>query len=140
MDSSLDMPSAVTGYNATTGLGLTGPFTPLAFPVIRMRRPGANSTGGLSAIGPVAGFGGNSWTRWKKRPTFVANLTWVKNNHTFKFGGEAGIEGYPNSNFIDTNGSYNFSAAETGLPYLNATGPPGTAAPSDFPMPVSCWV
>ena len=31
--SSLSMPAAVTGYNPTTGIGLTGPFTPLGFPV-----------------------------------------------------------------------------------------------------------
>src|ERR1700749_181354 len=55
-----------------------------------------------------------------------ANVTWVKENHNFKFGGEASIEGYPNSNFINTNGNFAFSAAETGLPYLNATGPAGT--------------
>ena len=48
-----------------------------------------------------------------------ANLTWVKNNHTFKFGAEADIEGYPNYNFISTNGVVNFSANETALPYLN---------------------
>ena len=138
--SALDMPSFVTGYNATTQLGLTGPFTPLGFPIIgggltaalAGGMTGANSTGGLAAVGSFGApsgigstpFGGTVNTR-EQKTTFVASLTWVKNNHTFKFGGEAGIEGYPNANIINTNGSYGFGPAETGLPYLNATSPPG---------------
>jgi hypothetical protein len=128
--SSLSMPSAVTGYNVTTQLGLTGPFQPLAFPVIGTT-VGANNTGGLQAIGPT-GFGGAVDTL-EQKTTFVANLTWVKNNHTFKFGGETRIEGYPNANVINTNGSYAFSAAETGLPYLNATGPVGSGGTIGLP-------
>ena len=69
----------------------------------------------------------------EEKTNFNANLTWVKNNHTFKFGGEAGIEGYPNSNFLDTNGAFAFSAAETGLPYLNAANPPGTSSTIGLP-------
>jgi hypothetical protein len=123
VSSSLSMPSAVTGYNATTGIGLTGPFTPLAFPIFS-GLTGANSTGGSSTLG-ASGFGGTVDTL-EEKTNFVASLTWVKNNHTYKFGGETRIEGYPNSNIINTNGSFGFSAAETGLPYLNATGPAGT--------------
>jgi carboxypeptidase family protein len=123
VSSSLSMPSAVTGYNATTGIGLTGPFTPLAFPIFS-GLTGANSTGGSSTLG-ASGFGGTVDTL-EEKTNFVASLTWVKNNHTYKFGGETRIEGYPNSNIINTNGSFGFSAAETGLPYLNATGPSGT--------------
>lgn len=131
--SSLSMPSAVTGYNATTGIGLTGPFTPLAFPIFGAPAGlggsstllGANNTGGSSALGASTGIGGTQDTL-EEKTNFNANVTWVKNNHNFKFGGEAAIEGYPNSNIINTNGNYAFSAAETGLPYLNATGPAGT--------------
>ena len=118
------MPSAVTGYNATTGIGLTGPFTPLAFPVFT-GLTGANNTGGVSNLGASTGIDGQQLTL-EEKTNFVANLTWVKNNHTYKFGGEASIEGYPNYNFINTNGNFAFSAAETGLPYLNATSPAGT--------------
>ncbi|HEY4359770.1 MAG TPA: TonB-dependent receptor [Bryobacteraceae bacterium] len=122
--SSLSMPTAVSGYNATSGLGLTGPFTPLAFPIFS-GLTGANSTGGLTGAGVITGIGGFQNTL-EEKTNFNANVTWVKNNHTYKFGGEAAIEGYPNSNFINTNGNFVFSAAETGLPYLNATGPAGT--------------
>jgi len=123
--SSLSMPPAVTGYNATTGIGLTGPFTPLEFPVFTAMT-GANSTGGSSNLGVSGGIDGEQLTL-EEKTNLVANLTWVKNNHTYKFGAEASIEGYPNYNYLDLNGVFNFSAAETGLPYLNAANPPGTS-------------
>ncbi len=129
--SSLSMPPTITGYNPATGIGLTGPFTPLEFPVFTAMS-GANSTGGSSNLGVSGGIDGQQLTL-EEKTNFNANLTWVKNNHTFKFGGEAGIEGYPNSNFLDTNGVFNFSAAETGLPYLNATNPPGTSSTIGLP-------
>jgi hypothetical protein len=129
--SSLSMPAAVRGYDATKELGLKGPFTPLEFPVFTAMT-GANSTGGSSNLGVSGGIDGEQITL-EEKTNFNANLTWVKNNHTFKFGGEAGIEGYPNSNFLNTNGVFNFSAAETGLPYLNATNPPGTSSTIGLP-------
>jgi len=129
--SSLSMPAAVRDYDATKELGLKGPFTPLEFPVFTALT-GANSTGGSSNLGVSGGIDGEQITL-EEKTNFNANLTWVKNNHTFKFGGEAGIEGYPNSNFLNTNGVFNFSAAETGLPYLNATNPPGTSSTIGLP-------
>ena len=129
--SSLSMPAAVRDYNATKELGLTGPFTPLEFPVFTAMT-GANGTGGSSNLGVSGGIDGEQLTL-EEKTNLIANLTWVKNNHTFKFGGEAGIEGYPNSNFIMTNGVFNFNAAETGLPYLNATNPPGQSGTIGLP-------
>ena len=146
--SALDMPSFITGYNATTQLGLTGPFTPLGFPIIGGGQTatlaggmtGNNSLGGLAAVGSFGApsgigstpFGGTVNTR-EQKTTFVASLTWIKGNHSFKFGGETRIEGYPNANIINTNGSYAFGPAETGLPYLNATGPTGQSNTIGFP-------
>jgi hypothetical protein len=128
--STLNMPSAVNNYNVTSQLGLTGPFQPSSFPAWEGML-GANNTGGLQNIGPT-GFFGTVDTR-EQKTTFVASVTWIKNNHSFKFGGETRIEGYPNANIINTNGQYNFSAAETGLPYLNATGPAGTGGTIGLP-------
>jgi len=116
--SSLSMPAAVTGYNPATGIGLTGPFTPLGFPGFS-GLTGANNTGGVSYVGNNTGIDGQELTL-EEKTNFIANLTWVKNNHTYKFGGEASIEGYPNENFESTNGTFVFSANETALPYLNS--------------------
>ncbi len=101
---------------------------------------GANSTGGAggalpagAGLGVSGGIDGEQLTL-EEKTNFNANLTWVKNNHTFKYGAEASIEGYPNYNVLGTNGIFNFSAAETGLPYLNLTGPARLRRQSsDFP-------
>lgn len=135
VDSRLDMPTPYCCYDATSGLGLTGPFTPWAFPAFTGLL-GANNTGGMNVIGPAPGIGlgfnGTQNTN-EAKTNLVANLTWVKRNHTFKFGGEVDFEGYPNYNIINTNGLFGFSAAETGLPYLNATGPAGTGSTIGLP-------
>lgn len=127
VDSRLDMPTPYCCYDVTKELGLTGPFIPHAFPAFA-NMLGANSTGGMNVIGPAPGIGlgfnGTQNTN-EAKTNLIATLTWVKNNHTFKFGGEGSAEGYPNYNIISTNGLFRYSPAETGLPYLNATAPPG---------------
>ena len=59
---------------------------------------------------------------WQKdtKPTFTNSFTWVKGNHTYKFGGEAMFEGLPIANGSRSNGIFGFSQAETADPY--ATG------------------
>ena len=47
----------------------------------------------------------------------IASLTWVKGNHTFKFGGNAEFMGSYTISVTDLQGNYNISAAQTGLPY-----------------------
>ena len=50
---------------------------------------------------------------YEEKPTANINLTWVKGNHTYKFGGELTIEGYPEYSRWRSNGQFNFSNAET---------------------------
>jgi hypothetical protein len=50
------------------------------------------------------------------KPTANASLTWVKNSHTYKFGAELRIEGFPTDLLAGTYGTYAFSPIETGLP------------------------
>lgn len=47
------------------------------------------------------------------------SLTWVRDNHTYKAGAEMRVEGVPTFLYTATNGVYQFSGAETSLPYLN---------------------
>ena len=42
-------------------------------------------------------------------PSFNTSMTWVKSNHTVKFGGEVRIEGYPAQVQANASGSYGFS-------------------------------
>ncbi len=120
-DSGLFTFAPTTNYDVTKELGLKGPFQPYTFP---------NLSGMLSTIGLTPAYGGlknlgeiiqGEQNTLMQKPTAVAGLTWVKNNHTYKFGAEMRLQGYPNYNILGTNGTYGFSAAETALPYLNST-------------------
>jgi hypothetical protein len=45
----------------------------------------------------------------------------VKNSHTYKFGSDLRWERFGSEIFTATSGVYNFSPAQTGLPYLQTT-------------------
>ncbi|MBV9398139.1 MAG: TonB-dependent receptor [Bryobacterales bacterium] len=98
----------VTDYNAATQLGLVGATVPRMFPAIGAA---SNAQGGVKQLSS-----GTNRHIWYQKPTSNTSLTWVKDNHTFKFGGEARFEGVPTTLFSDTNGVYTFSPNETGLP------------------------
>jgi len=114
----------VPNYNAEQQLGLHGGTTHQFFPQITGMCTGpvgftpyvCNGQGGMQNIGGSAN--GHAWTQ---SPSFNTSLTWVKNNHTYKFGAETRIEGYPAPSNSGTAGSYTFAADQTSLPYLNGT-------------------
>ncbi|MBP1608507.1 MAG: TonB-dependent receptor [Acidobacteria bacterium] len=55
-------------------------------------------------------------SRRMDKPTANASLTWVKSNHTYKFGAELRIEGYPTRLVQPSNGRFTFSSTQTGIP------------------------
>src|SRR5665213_1503676 len=112
----------VGSYNPVTGIGLTGTYTDL-FPSIQ----------GLSAPqGGMANMGSGSQVDITNlKPTANASLTWVRDNHTFKFGGEMTLEGYIDRIQSYTNGWLVFNAAESGLPSTN--GQPLSGGTVGFP-------
>ncbi len=75
-------------------------------------RPAADPTG----FGPV-----NANNYYNDKPTATSQLTWVHGNHTFKFGEEWRRDIWEDINTRGSQGIYNFSAAETGLPYVSST-------------------
>jgi hypothetical protein len=109
-------------YNAQAELGLNGGTTHQFFPPMTGLCTGAvvfspyicNGQGGMQSIG-----GDAAAHAWTESSSYNASLTWVRNNHTYKFGSEARIEGYPAPSISGTAGAYTFSAAQTSLPYLN---------------------
>lgn len=106
-------------FNSATELGLTGTNSTL-FPVIGSVVGATNSTlfenqGGMNyTTGP-----GNQIHLTYRKPTANTSLTWVRNNHTFKFGGEMMVDGYQMFNETYSMGWFNFSPNESGLPSLN---------------------
>jgi hypothetical protein len=104
---------AITNFDRVKTLGIPGPQAGVnggRFPVFSGLN-GAASQGGLQNLGP----GAQSQSR-ENKPTGNISLSWVKNNHTYKFGGELRLEGYPTKNFTNSNGNFAFSADQTGNP------------------------
>lgn len=70
---------------------------------------------------PMGGFAQQEYSRDIK-PTFNAYLTWVRGNHTVKFGGEAVFEGLPTRNQWRSNGIFTFAAQQSGDPWEDGKG------------------
>ncbi len=88
-------------------LGLAPGSLVRQFPQISNGTP-STTTGGMSQIGPSS----NS-NQFERRPSGVVNLSWVKNNHSFKFGSEYRLEKYPFRNFTNVAGFYTFGSNAT---------------------------
>ncbi|HXE63293.1 MAG TPA: TonB-dependent receptor [Bryobacteraceae bacterium] len=102
----------VTNYDALTQLGLRGATLNRMFPQFNF--PASQPQGGVKNLGT-----GSNRNIWYQKPTANASLTWVKENHTYKAGAEMRLDGLPTYLNSNTNGSYTFSAAESGLPSTN---------------------
>lgn len=91
----------ITDYDAAAELGLKGAL-----------RKGFPRLSGLPTnLGPT------NYQRYVlDKPTFVENLTWIRGNHTMKFGGDWRQDVYTNRNWNATTGTYVFNTEATGLP------------------------
>jgi hypothetical protein len=112
----LGRPALANNYDATANLGLRGPFTGrgATFPNFT----GLNNTlsGGSANISSVGALADDVF----QQGTAILSLTWVKNNHTFKYGGELRNQGDYRLDESGVNGNYAFSPAQTALPYVVA--------------------
>jgi TonB dependent receptor len=103
-------PNNILEYDAAAGLGLNGGFG-LGFPRITAL---SGSQGGMGLdFGPT-----NRTTYIQDKPLAVANMTIVRGNHSYKVGGEWKFENFTNKGTAGVAGTYNFAAAQTGLPAL----------------------
>jgi Carboxypeptidase regulatory-like domain len=112
-------PDDVINYDAVTALGFRGASTePSGFPRIVGPNLGnlQGNRGGMSAMGPVQA---NKF--WNDKLTSVASATWVRSNHTYKFGGEFKQEVWSDANLTAAQGRLAFLEEQTGLPYLQST-------------------
>jgi hypothetical protein len=120
----LGRPLVTPNYPACSNLGLCSPaFTlPSAFPNFTGL---LDSTAGGMANGAGATVGGIGNTGRTdsiyNQFNAIASLTWVKGNHTFKFGGELRSQGNYSVNNTNLQGSYGFSNAQTAMPYTVTT-------------------
>jgi hypothetical protein len=104
----------VTNYNAVTSLGLTGATVNKLFP--NFTTGVSTVTGGMSELGAQAPPGEGAYLTTQssqQQPTAQANATWVKSDHTFKFGSDWRLEFEPVSSLTGTGGDYTFNGNAT---------------------------
>ena len=125
-------PPNITDFDSAGLLGLVGaPGT--GFP--RLSGVGTNTYGGLaqsplavfSSFGPV-GRGKFIGTK----PTGVAQVTWVHNNHTYKAGGEWKVDTFTNWSAQGLSPIFGFSGAQTAQPLYGTALPGGTTIGHPF--------
>ena len=102
----------VLDYNPERELGLRGATVNRLFPTFTGM---SNAQGGMKNMG-----GSSDRTLLYQKVTSTTGLTWVKNNHTYKFGGDMRWERHKGDLYSWTNGVYNFNGAQTALPYLQS--------------------
>jgi hypothetical protein len=114
-------PSVTPSYNSCTNLSLCSAAftTPTTFPeVTGLYNAQAGGMTGAAGTSGELGPGGRVDDLFSNFNN-IASLTWVKNNHTFKFGGSLNFIGYYQLDRDDLQGLYGFSSAETAEPYLS---------------------
>ena len=108
----LGRPSVTPDYDACGQLGLCSQAfqRPATFPLLT----GLNDTtaGGTNIAGPP----GRADNKYSIVDT-IASVTWVKNNHTFKFGGHGEFQGSYTITVSNLSGTYGFSPGQTAMPY-----------------------
>lgn len=122
-----------TNFDVAGVLGIrgvtVGPSQGARFPIFSMMT-GLNSTGGMSNMGPAAG----QVRAIEYKPTFNASVTWVKSNHTYKYGGDFRLDGFTDQTFTNTTGQFQFNAQQTGNPYFLDAGIAQAGGVTGFPF------
>jgi len=108
----LGRPSVTPDYDACGQLGLCSAAfqRPATFP--NFTGLSDSIAGGTSIAGPP----GRSDSVYSIVDS-IASLTWVKGNHTFKFGGNGEFQGSYTISVNNLSGTYGFSSAQTAMPY-----------------------
>jgi hypothetical protein len=106
-------PASVLDYDAAGGIGFRGSATnPGGFP--RIAGLGTAAFGGMNlGMGPT-----NANRYYDGKWTSVASATYIRNNHTYKLGGEFRLDSWTDRNTRGSQGILNFTAAETSYPAL----------------------
>jgi hypothetical protein len=107
-------PQDVLDYDASA-IGFRGSATtPTGFP--RIVNLSQGNFGGIGNLGPTQA---NKY--YNDKLTAVTSATWVRDNHTYKFGGEFKQEVWSDINLTAAQGRVTFNEAQTALPYLQTT-------------------
>jgi hypothetical protein len=118
-------PASVATYDAASLLGVKG-APGLGYP--RISGIGSSTYGGMALnVGPT-----NRGLYLDVKPTGVAQISYVRNNHTYKAGGEWKIDTFTNRSDIGLSPAFGFSTAQTSQPLYGQTLPGGTTIGNGF--------
>jgi hypothetical protein len=112
----LGRPALADNYDATTELGLKGPFTGRGRTFPNFTGLNNAQSGGSTNISSTGALADDVF----QQGTANASLSWVKGNHTYKFGGELRNQGDYRLDESGVNGTYAFAPQQTALPYVVA--------------------
>ncbi|MBV9402084.1 MAG: TonB-dependent receptor [Bryobacterales bacterium] len=120
----LGRPSVTPDYDACAGIGLCSqafqrPATFPSFTGLNDATAGGFGSTTVPAAEPQIGPPGRADNVYSIVDS-IASLTWVKGNHTFKFGGNVEFDGSYTITVSNLQGTYGFSSAQTAMPYVVA--------------------
>ncbi|MEO8097095.1 MAG: TonB-dependent receptor [Acidobacteriota bacterium] len=106
----------ILDFNPLTAIGLKGIRVNRSFP--RMTFDGVSAAvGGMNSMGALF-----QTQQMRQKPQANTSLTWVRDNHTFKIGGEWRIDGNPELSYAQppwhVGGVFGFTASATNQPAL----------------------
>ncbi len=99
-----------TDYNPAADIGLTGATQNSVFPRFNSTVVTSPALGGLNAMGSGSG----TLRQLERHPSGSANITWIKGNHTLKFGADYRINQQVNLNNTNSAGLFSFGNAAPG--------------------------
>ena len=101
----------VNNYDAAADIGFTGPTLKRNFPRLASTVVAAPALGGMNTMGPPG-----QADQPERHPSASANLTWIRGNHSFKFGGDWRKDFLVQETYNNTNGTVNsFGGATAGI-------------------------
>jgi Carboxypeptidase regulatory-like domain/TonB dependent receptor len=112
----LGRPALFDNYDALGGLGLRTPAGTGGRTFPNFTGLSNTQVGGSANISSTGALADDVF----QQGTAIASLTWVKNNHTYKFGGELRNQGDYRLDASAINGQYAFGPQQTAMPYAVA--------------------
>ncbi|HXE63299.1 MAG TPA: TonB-dependent receptor [Bryobacteraceae bacterium] len=112
----LGRPALFDNYDALGGLGLRTPAGAAGRTFPNFTGLSNTQSGGSSNISSTGALADDVF----QQGTAIVSLSWVKDNHTFKFGGELRNQGDYRLDASTINGQYAFSQVQTAMPYIVA--------------------
>lgn len=102
--------AVTTNYNAASDIGLTGAVLNQTFPRMNATTVTTPQIGGMNVLGPPP-----QSSSPERHPSTSASLTWIRGNHTYKFGADFRKDYLVTISTANSSGTFSFGQATAGL-------------------------